>query len=378
MQVIKGLLGATTALTLGTMAAQAGGIDRSGQPISALFEGGSYFELSFGSISPSISGNDVALQPTGDVAGDYSQFGFAYKRDINDKLSYAIIVDQPFGADVLYGATSPVLGGTKAVAEATAATVLLRYKVSDSFSVHGGLRAQQSSASIDLRGLAYGPLGAYSVQLSDDLGLGYVVGAAYEMPDIALRVAVTYNSAIEHDFSTVETGLPPLNGADVFNGVTTTTNVETPQSVNIDFQSGVAENTLVFGQIRWADWSSFKLRPTGFILVPGQSDGLISLEDTITYTLGVGRRFSDQWSGAFSLSYEDEANPLVSPLAPSNGRFGASLAAVYTMDNMKITSGINYTVLGDANPETGTPDTARASMTGSDAIAFGIKVGYSF
>jgi long-chain fatty acid transport protein len=65
-------------------------------------------------------------------------------------------------------------------------------------------------------------------------------------------------------------------------------------------------------------------------------------------------------------------------LAPTNGRVGVSLAAIYTLDNMKITAGVNYTKVGDAQPETGTPDTARASMEGNTSVGFGLKVAYTF
>jgi long-subunit fatty acid transport protein len=356
----------------------AGGIDRSGQNIGILFELGRTIELSFGQLTPKVDGTDIALQPTGDVALDFSQVALSYKYDINDTMSFALILDQPFGADLLYGATSPLLGGTRVDATAAAATGILRYKFSGGFSVHGGVRAQQASAQIDLRGLAYGPapgpgvrtVNGYSVVLEGDMAPGYLVGVAYERPDIALRVALTYNSKITHDFRTTETiaGVPiaPI----------TETEVSLPQSVNLDFQSGVAENTLVFGQIRWADWSEFDLEPAGFLGATG--GGLIDLDDTVTYSLGVGRRFNENWSGSVSVSYESAGDPLVSPLAPTNGRRGISLAAVYTMDNLKITTGVNYTRLGDAQPETGTPDTARANMTDNSSVGVGVRVAYSF
>jgi len=360
------------------VAAQAGGLDRSGQGIGALFEKGNYAELSFGSVTPDVSGRDTFGNATGDVAVDYLQMGFAYKRDINQSLSFAIIVDQPFGADILYGGNpaATLLGGTRAVAESTAVTGLLRYRINDSISVHGGIRANQASASVDLRGLAYGVLGNYSVALANDWALGYAVGVAYEIPDIALRVAVTYNSALAHEFHTTETGVP----IPFLNGVSTTA-VDIPQSVNLDFQTGIAADTLLFGQVRWADWSEFKLRPRGFINIPapGQADGLIALEDAVTYSLGVGRRFNETWSGSVSMSYEAKgSSSLVSPLAPSNGRIGLTIGGVYTQDNMKVTFGVNYTKLGDAQPETGTPDEPRGSMTGSTAVGVGFKIGYSF
>ncbi|MBL4917187.1 OmpP1/FadL family transporter [Szabonella alba] len=373
MKKITSILGASALTAIAATSASAGGIDRSGQGIGILFEQGRMIELSFGHVSPSVSGNDLAMfggGASGDVVDDFTQLSLGYKYDINDSLSFALIIDQPFGAEVSYAPSSVALGGTAADADATAVTGLLRYKMGNGFSVHGGVRYQKSKANVDLRGAAYGPLNGYSVDLEADAGIGYVVGVAYERPDIALRVALTYHSAVKHKFNTLET----LNGAPI--GPMSITNVKTPQSVNLDFQTGIAADTLIFGQIRWADWSEFRLDPAVFTGLAG--DGLISLDDTTTFTIGVGRRFNDNWSGAFSVSYEKKGNPLVSPLAPTTGRLGATLAAVYTNGNMKVTTGINYTKLGDANPETGTPDTARAEFRDNKAFGVGIKVGYRF
>jgi long-chain fatty acid transport protein len=361
---MKRFLMATVAVVAGTTGALAGGIDRSGQGLGALFEKGRYMELSFGLASPTVEGRDVAAQPTGDVAGTYSQLGFSYKYDINEKLSMALNIDQPFGADISYALTSPVLGGTLAKADTYAVTGILRYKFNDAFSVHGGLRMQHAEGNIRLQGAAYGGLSGYTVQLDGDWAPGYLVGVAFEKPEIALRVALTYNSAIKHEMNTTQTLVPPATG--------TSTEVETPQSVNLDFQTGVAKDTLVFGQVRWADWSSFLIDPANF---PG--NGLVELEDTVTYTLGIARRFNEKWAGSFSLNYEGKgSDDLVSPLAPTNGRMGATIGAIYTMDNMKITAGINYTKVGDARAATA--GAARASMTGNSVVGIGVKVGWSF
>ncbi len=364
-------------VALSATSAFAGGIDRSGQGIGILFEKGRVAELSFGYVSPDLPGRDVAagLGSTGDVAKSYTQLAFSYKYDINEKLSFAAILDQPFGADVLYAPTSALLGNTRVDASSYALTGIFRYKFNENFSVHGGLRAQQAEAAIDLRGAAYAALNGYSVNLGSDWGLGYVVGVAYERPDIALRVALTYNSEVDHEFDTVETGL--VGPAAPLNGVATQTDVSTPQSVNLDFQTGVAKDTLVFGQIRWVDWSGLDLSPRGFAALTGGSS-LIDIKDTTTFTLGVGRRFNENWSGSLSFQYENRNDVLVSPLGPSNGRKGVTLAAVYTQDNIKITTGVNYTVLGDVAAETGTPDTPRANFNDSKSVGIGVRIAYTF
>jgi long-chain fatty acid transport protein len=362
---------ALAALMMTTGLAHAGGIDRSGQDIGILFETGRVGELSFGSVMPDVSGVDVLGNKIGNVGADYMPFSLGYKADISDTLSYALIIDQPFGADVTYGGSpaSTMLGGTRALAKASALTGLLRYKLNEGVSVYGGPRIEQSSAHVDLRGLAYGGFNGYSVDLDSNTAVGYAVGAAFEKPEIALRVALTYNSAISHDFDTVET----ISG---FTVGTKSTEVETPQSVNLDVQSGVAANTLVFGQIRWVDWSGFRLDPAFFVSKSPDGTGLIALKDTTTLTIGVGHKFNDTWSGALSMTYEKAGNKLVSPLAPTTGQMGATLAAVYTVGNIKVTAGVNYTQLGDADPATA--KTARAHFTDNSALGVGIKLAVTF
>ncbi|MFZ1662102.1 MAG: outer membrane protein transport protein [Paracoccaceae bacterium] len=373
-----------SALALAAGAANAGGIDRSGQSIAPLFEKGGYAELSFGTVNPSVSGKDVAIfggRNSQNVGEDYLSLGFAYKQDINDQLSYAIIYEKPFGADLSYASVasggSVAFGGTKAHAGYDELSAILRYKFNDNMSAYGGLRISRASGDVTLRGAAYGPLSGYNANFSNDTGIGYVVGAAYEKPEIALRVALTYHSAIKHEHDTKET----IGGFPI--GPVSTTEVSTPQSVNLDVQSGVAPGWLAFGQIRWVDWSAYDIDPivltkqtNGGVFVKG--GGLVDLNDSTTYTIGIGHKFNDQWSGAASVSYEEKGDPLVSPLAPTNGRLGVTLAAVYTTGNTKITTGINYTKLGDAKPETGTPDVARANFTGNSAVGVGVRVGFSF
>jgi len=384
MEIMKNVTALCGALVALAGAAQAGGIDRSGQPIGILFERGNYVELSYGNINPDVSGTDLtaAANGSGSVAGSHQLPGLALKYDINDRLSAALIYDHAYGADIDYpdftgftGTGSYMLGGTYAQVESQGLTALLRYRLNDRFSVHGGLRASQAGGDVGLSGAAYSTVSGYEAHLEKDWGTGFVIGGAYEIPDIALRVALTYFSKVGHTFDTQEvipTAYQPLFGATL----DTTTDVDTPQALNLDFQTGIMENTLLFGSARWVEWSDFKIAPKGFF---GPNVGsLTNLEDTITYTLGVGRKFNDNWSGSVFATWEPGTGALVSPLAPTDGYKGIGVAAVYTRDNMKITTGIRYLWLGDATPETGTPDVARADFSGNNALAVGVKVGFTF
>ena len=88
-------------LALTSSAAMAGGLDRSGCPTSLIFEKGNMIELSIGQVSPSISGTDVTNAATGGIAEKFMLPGAGIRYELSDKLSFGLIMDQPFGADVL-------------------------------------------------------------------------------------------------------------------------------------------------------------------------------------------------------------------------------------------------------------------------------------
>jgi len=390
---LAALFGSASTLAL------AGGLDRTGQPIDILFEPGNYAELSFARTMPEISGTGVGIAPipgvfpgfpagTGydDVGLPFNSFSAGVKVDITDELSAAIRFSQPFGSDIEYDGdpARTELGGTSAFADSDMITALLRYKFTENWSVHGGLRIDRASGEIDLGGLAYGAVSGYKVELEERTDVGWVAGVAYEVPEIALRVALTYSSAITHDFDTTESGPlvdpdgpGPLPALPLLDG-TSTTEVELPRSVNIDVQTGIAEDTLIFGSFRWAEWSEFRIDPENFEAVTG--GGLVDLQDSRTWTLGVGRRFTDRFAGQASISYEEtDSDDLVSPLAPTNGFFAVGIGGAYDVsENVVLSAGARYTWFGNARPETGTPDVARASFEDNTALTVGVNVGFRF
>lgn len=372
------LLLAGTALVALPSIAIAGGIERSAPSTRVLFEEGRYMELSYSSVSPDLNGNGGDASPlggppaaapngTGDLLSSYSTFGAAYKADLTNELSYAFILDTPHGVETSYPLVpGSIYSGTTASLDSIQLTGILAYDVSDRVKVYGGVRAQaiEATAALPFIGAA---AGGYTVNADRDWSAGYMVGAAYQVPDIALRVALTYYSEIDHELETVET-IPLLTT------LNDSVDISTPQSVNLEFQSGIAEDTLLFGSIRWVDWSEFAIAPTLFSSPAVVNQPLVDYqEDWTTYTLGLGRRFNEQWSGAIQVSHEPAADyvPLTT-LGPIDGRNSIGVAATYTMDNIKVTGGITYVDLGS------TQNFASTNFDDGDAVGIGFRVGYSF
>lgn len=368
------LLGAS-ALAMAAASAQAGGVDRSGQSLDPIFEDGNYVELSFGSVNPSVSGSELPGLGQGgsgsdDMATGYLQLGLAYKRQITEDFSLSLIYDQPFGADVDYPTgTGYYAAGSNAELNSHAMSLIGRYMLNENVSVHGGVRYQTLAGKVEIDNFV-GPAQVlnYEGDLEKDGAFGYSVGAAYEIPDIALRLALTYNSEITTDHESPEN----VNGA----AVSSSTEITTPQSVNLTFQSGVAKDTLVFGGVRWVDWSEFDITPIGYQNATGAS--LVSYDDdTYSYTLGVGRRFSEAWAGSISVGYEEQQGGIASNLGPTDGYWSLGLGGAYTYEGVEISAGMRYVWIGDAETQNAVANPA-AEFEDNNALGVGVKVGVTF
>ncbi|MBD1205902.1 MAG: outer membrane protein transport protein [Rhodobacteraceae bacterium] len=383
--MMKTMLGATTALVVGTLTAQAGGIDRSRIAYSALFEAGRYIELSFSNVKPEVTGTYTGAAAalgtqTGNMAGSYTNLSFAYKADINDSLSYAIFINTPYGADASY--SQGLYTGLTATWESQQIAAVLKYKIDENISVYGGLRYVESEAQIalpdqliraglaaagnPLAGLAPAGTLAYSATGAKDGQVGVIVGAAYERPDIALRVGLTYESGVSHSFATRETFVAAgaVNAAGV-------TNVEIPDAVTLDFQTGIAADTLLFGSVRYAEWTVWEVRPP--VYNANFNDNITDFDNNVvTWQLGVGRRLNENLSVFARATYEKANGGEASRLAPTDGSTGFGLGATWRQDGVKVTGGLEYVKLGDAVDGSGT------RFAGNSAIGFGLTLGYSF
>jgi len=369
------IIGAGAALLLSTGLVSAGGLDRSGQPIGLIFEEGNVGQISLGFVTPNVSGTATGQGLTGEsgsMASSYVQLGFGYKHDLTDQLSLALIYDQPYGAAVDYGNASGgyYATGSEADVNAWSLNAVARYRINDGFSVHGGVRFQTVNADVTKPA---GPADLYNITTEDSTAWGYLVGAAYERPDIALRIALTYYSAVDHDIRGVES--TTVGGANP----AATSPVTTPQAVNLDFQTGIAADTLLFGTIRWTEW-------TAFDFAPALHEGIYSSSlqdydhDVWTYSVGVGRRFSDQWSGAVTVGYEEATGGFAGDLSPTDGYWSLSLGATYAVnDSTEITGGVRYVALGDADTEHPLiPGETGAEFRNNHAIGLGLQITTAF
>lgn len=348
---------ALMASTTASMAAAAG-IERTPPSTRVLFEEGRYMEFSLSYVDPDVSGTGGSAGPgfpipgsTGNILKDFSTFGAAYKADLGGRLSYALILDQPFGVSLNY--PRGFYEGTSSDLETTALTGMLGYDVTPRWTVYGGLRAQRMEAEG-----AVPFLGGYTIETDTDIGLGYMAGIAYQRPEIALRVALSYYSGIEHSFDTEE-----------FGSIDGTIDVETPQQVALEFQSGIAANTLIFGSVRWVDWPQFEIDPDNYPLAMP----MVAYEDPwMNYRLGIGHQFNERLAGAFEVSYEPQTDTVMPALGPVDGGTILTASLSYDLDPFIISGGVSYGWLNSAENELGT------TFDGGTLQGIGIRIGYRF
>jgi long-chain fatty acid transport protein len=146
-------------------------------------------------------------------------------------------------------------------------------------------------------------------------GWGWRAGIAYEIPEIALRASLVYNSKVKLDniegtldLTSVGQGLIPIYGSTQY----------MPDVVELKLQSGIAPGWLAFGSLKWVNWSTLQIVPICTQASKGLADcnsGVtnpavrptsldLMYRDGWTVTGGIGHKFNEQWSGAAQLSWD--------------------------------------------------------------------------
>lgn len=422
----------TTAMILATVpmtGAFAAALDRSGQSISAFLQPGNYFEAGISVLDPSVSGkvrngyspsaappSAIGLQNTNlsDMGDDYYFPSAALKLQVTDHFSFGLLYDQPFGADATYSLSDTVsaaAGGvglfhngtetTEVEVKSQSISMIFGYQPTENFNFYAGPVYQTIEGDVQLRGLAYGAtqaLGMYNANIKEDSAVGWLAGFAYQIPEIALKASVTYRSEIDHKASAREYGqsnvLAFVGSSPVYD-VATDANITTPQSVNLDFQTGIMANTVAFANVRWVNWKDFSLDLKQFGTVAdtlgalGQTPDNPNGFDIVGYTddqwsanVGVGRKFNDLWAGNVSVGWDSGAGNPISTLGPTEGYWNVGLGLQYSPTPATfIAGGVKYFWLGDAKAQAASnfgSDTYVAEFNDNDALAYGLKIGYKF
>ena len=273
------------------------------------------------------------------------------------------------GVGLDYGTITGLQGNVtiKADLEIPTLAAIGKYQINDAMSVFIGAKqvSVKSGATLKLGSDTdknVVPDVTSHWELAKKSGIGAVYGAAYEMPEIALRVVLT----IEDD---IDLKIPATAKGGIAATGTATASIGDAMSLN--FQTGVAEDTLLFGNIRRSNWKDNQVK------VPYAVVGLqqiSSFSDGDSYSLGIGRKINDDLSVSISGFYDGSSGGSISELAPTGATRTLSLGGRYAIaDNADLSFGGSYSQRGDALTAN-----YKASLTDSKVISLGAKVAFSF
>lgn len=142
--------------TLTATAAQAAGLDRSGQDVTAFLQDGTYAETVYTYIDANVTGKDTAGKDTGDIAEAYDFFRYGVKADINDTFSVGVLYDEPFGAAIKYDGNSNFVADKNATATVFAQAInqATKAQLNDSFTYRRAIKPVLDSVKSPQRALA--------------------------------------------------------------------------------------------------------------------------------------------------------------------------------------------------------------------------------
>ena len=370
----------------------AAGLERRNIDTDFLFADGMVVDLGVGSVAPSFTpsqGGAFAFEAGKNIAQSFSVTTGSFKAAMNDNLDLGVWhTNSGNGVHVDYGAvTGPGMTGAfnstftavtnsaqiKADVSIPTTMVAARYSINENLSIIAGAKyVNVSSGQLMLpseMGVAdpAAPGGDATIDttsvwnLGRKDGTGTVFGVAYEIPEIALRVSLVSEGDIALSIPTTTGGGVAANG---------NSTASIGDAITLSFQTGIAENTLLFGSVRQSNWANNQISvPTAAGLAQ-----VTSFKDGENFTIGIGRKFSEKLSASLSYYFSDGDGNGASELSPYGETKTVSLGTKYTLnESSDVSFGLSHSERGDA-----TTGTFSANLSGSSVTSLGLKLTHRY
>lgn len=323
--ILSGALSFAVGLT-SMSPAFAGGLERGGYNIDLLFDGSRFASESTATfVAPQrkvknarddnpANGSFNTLSSSADDSENYWVPRVGLKAGFGDATDCMVDYSQPWGAHTKPGKNWAGVNEnieTKVKSDNYALTCSYRFDVGQGqLRLIGGGFYQELSGFKERQVVPAGTFFAGStgvgrLDLKGD-GWGWRTGVAYEIPEYALRASLVYNSAVKLDditgtlnLSQVNNSIIPVHGSQ-----------DMPDTLEFKFQTGIAPGWLALGSVKWTDWSQFSKIPFCSTSVSSctMASSLTSLDlgyrDGWTISGGVGHKFTDQLSGAVTVTWD--------------------------------------------------------------------------
>jgi len=385
----------TTGLLLSASIALAGGFELQTLDTSIMYSEGNQASISTAKIDASIKGVNPAIGAASsrDVVKDQTVTNIATKFNVGENLSFGLSTYrsgsiQLDGGNGLNGNIAPT-----ADVKLDSTAMMAIYNLNGNFSFLGGV-TQNNIGDGNVTTLG----GSYAV--SSTSKMGYLIGVAYSMPEIALRAELTYQpqtkfattTAFAPSAAVVCAQMAPLDCSDLANagtyaltndaitaaGAASVTNLSLPDTIAFNFQTGIAKDTLMTASYRKSSWGKAQINIAAPVAITTNFD------DAVSYSLGIGRKFTDSLSGSITYSKEESTGSTSTSLfSVSDGSEAISIGLQYKQDNMAISGGISQRKVGDMTVDPGflAPNPLAGSTmnySGNTVTAMGLKVSFSF
>ncbi len=323
----------------------------------------------------------------------------SYSHQINDKYTFGLGVNVPFGMITKYDArwAGADHGATSKVTAVTT-TPMIAYKATDKLSLGVGLPIQYFKARLTSTAMA----GNADVAMKgDSVDVGYQLGAMYEFSD-KTRIGMGYRSEINHKLkgeiesdrmaAVAGTNLGPVGGAMMgaaFNQ-DITARIDTPAMLSVGAYHEINDKWAVMAEYQRVFWNSFdsidiygqenKSLATGSYLLSSTPE---NWEDANFYAVGASYQIDDQWKLRLGLAYDDAAVKLDyrTPRIPDSRRIWYSTGLEYKYnENLTFDMGFTYIQAKEASIDIaprGTSAGVKAEYENSVKM-WGLSVNYKF
>lgn len=337
---------------------QAGGLENAKLDSTYLFSDSNVVHLGMGYGTGTVEGDSVDGSNTGNSAEDLVVTEFGVKHDLDDQWALGLYYHQAYTSKIKY--KKGLYEGMEGVWDSRALAGIVRYSLNDNFSVYGGLSAVKTdTVSAKINGNVL-PTDYAVKNTNTDIGKRYVVGGAFQIPEIALLTTLTYQSSFEHTFDIEETGFGQT--------LDSSTKATMPQALTLEFESGIAEDKFVYGSVRWVEWSKFSIAPTLFKQATGEN--LLTFKNSYSFTAGYAQTITEKLVGTIFLGYEKPEGGDLSALSPYDGYKSIGLGGSYKLDQWNLNAGVEYAVGRDGTDDFGTQFKDISSLGASVSVDY--------
>jgi long-chain fatty acid transport protein len=358
---------------------------------------GKHFVIGGASISPSTKFSNgtsmpAALQTAGGDGGNAGKDAIVpsmfYVMDLNPRMHFGIGISVPFGLKTEYD--SNWIGRFQGISSEVKTLNInpsLSYKLSDTFSIGGGLSYQRgkidlktgvnysatafSAGGVGLLGAIGGPgVEGQNTTSVDGDAWGFNIGTLFDVTP-ATRLGIHYRSSLDYkmdgntSFSNVPAafaGIPPL-AAGTSNG-NVKLDLKTPDNLSFSVAHRLNERLDLLGDLTWWHWSKIKQLP--LVRSSGAASGstvstlTFNFDDTWRASIGANYKLNGPWTLKLGAAYDQTPVPNAesrSVRLPDNDRYWLSAGAAYQVSrNGKLDFG--YTLVSVKNADINNDQTA--------------------